>query len=215
MNNAITTPSGTARYPWLVEPNTRFNEDGVFQCDLIVSEKDGKAFEKTIKKALKSYHDEELRKSGKSKLRLADLPCRPFDDEEDEYGDSPWFIRAKLEAQYVTKAGKTVKNRVVQFDSKNNVINEQVGSGSVLKMAVVPYFWNVASKGIGVTLKLQAVQVIELQSYNAPSQATAEGFGFTTEEQGYVSDGEDLVFTEDKEEVVVASVDMDEDDFDL
>ena len=213
-NNPITTPRGVARFPWLVEPNTRFNEDGVFQCDLIVSDKDGKEFAKTLKKLMKTYHDEELRKSGKSKIRIADLPCRPFEDESGEYDDNNYFIRAKQDAQYTSKAGKTVKNKVVQFDSKNNVINEQVGSGSVLKMAVVPYFWNVPSKGIGITLRLQAVQVLELQTYNSPSQKTADGFGFTTEEQGYTSD-EELPFDEDKPKEVVVSVDLDEEDFDL
>jgi len=210
--NSIITPQGIARFPWIVEPNTRFNEDGTYQCDLIVSEEDGKAFEKIIKVGLKTFHDSELLKSGKKKLRFADLPCREFDDDNDEYGDSPWIIKAKQDAQYTSKSDKVVKNRIIQFDSKQNAINEQVGSGSKLKMAVVPYYWNVASKGVGVTLKLQAVQVIELQTYNAPSAKTAEGFGFTTEEQGFVSDGEDFEFAEDVDEVVV---DMDQSDFDL
>lgn len=59
----------------------------------------------------------------------------------------------------------------------------EVGSGSIVRVAysVNPYWKNKTMKG--VTLYLEAVQVIELKEYG---QQDAGAFGFGIEEDGYV-----------------------------
>ena len=36
----LTTPIGTAMYPKLITPDTKFNADGVYSCKLILSKDD-------------------------------------------------------------------------------------------------------------------------------------------------------------------------------
>ncbi len=197
MSNTIITPSGIARWPWLTEPNTKFNEKGTYSCDLIISEEEGKVLEKEIKKRLKVFYDQQLQSTGKSKLKLAQLPIRPFDDEEGDYDDNRWLVRAKQDAVFTNRSKtKEYKAKIVQYDSKKNVVHEKIGNGSILKLAVEPYFWYTPSLGVGCSLRLQAVQIHELKSYEGPTKT--ESFGFTSEQTGFVSDGEDLEFEEDQ-----------------
>ena len=44
----LTTPIGTAMYPKLVTPDTKFNADGVYSCKLIISKDDFETLEATI-----------------------------------------------------------------------------------------------------------------------------------------------------------------------
>jgi hypothetical protein len=53
-----------------------------------------------------------------------------------------------------------------------------VGSGSELKMAVEPHFWNVSSQGFGMTLRLRSVQIIALKEFSADDTPFASVDGF-------------------------------------
>jgi hypothetical protein len=63
-------------------------------------------------------------------------------------------------------------------------------------MAVEVNTWFVPSQGFGYTLRLRAVQVIDLVEFGGGG-----GFGFGAEEDGYVGSGETLddAFTVDNE----------------
>ena len=45
---AITTPTGVAQYPWLSKADTKWNEEGEFKTNLILSEADAEPLIKTI-----------------------------------------------------------------------------------------------------------------------------------------------------------------------
>ena len=64
----------------------------------------------------------------------------------------------------------------------------KVGGGSVIKVSyeVVPYYTAIA--GAGVSLRLKAVQIIELKAYSGGGNAESYGFG---EEEGFEADDED------------------------
>jgi len=57
--------------------------------------------------------------------------------------------------------------------------NENVGGGSKLKVAVVPYFWYTASLGAGITLQPKAVQILDLVTWSSGGSAEAYGFEVT------------------------------------
>ena len=65
----------------------------------------------------------------------------------------------------------------------------KIGSGSILKMAVEVNTWFVPSQGFGYTLRLRAVQVLDLVEYGGGGDGS---FGFGAEADGYVGSGESL-----------------------
>ena len=183
MSKVYTSPKGTAVWPRVDCPDTKFDEDGMFSCKLHVSEGDFKAFEAQINKQVEADYKAECASQGKDKVRrAASSPLRITDE-----GD--YEIYAKQKAKVHTKSKGTLEFSVVCYDSKGSKIDTpKIGSGSTLKMAVEVNTWFVPSQGFGYTLRLRAVQVIDLVEYGG----NGGGFGFGAEEDGYVGDGESL-----------------------
>lgn len=169
------TPIGTARYVHLAQPDTKFDAEGVFNCQLIL---DAEGFAH-FKKALDAFIDSQTWKN-KKKLNM------PFEELDDDAG---WAIKTK--SQY----------RVPLFDSKNRKVFDtrkddpedypRVGSGSKLRLAVT--FNAYSNKGEGVSLFLNSVQVIDLVEYGGGSPFDEVEGGFEAEEaeseSGFPEDG--------------------------
>lgn len=183
MSKVITTPKGKAVWPRIDTPDTKFDEDGVYSCKLHVSEGDFKAFEAIVKPKLDAAYDAECSRQGKDKIRMAaSSPLRITDD-----GD--YEIYAKQKAKVHTKSKGTLEFTIAAVDSQGKKIEmPKIGSGSTLKMAVEVNTWFVPSQGFGYTLRLRAVQVLDLVEYGGGSSS----FGFGAEADGYVGDGESL-----------------------
>ena len=83
------------------------------------------------------------------------------------------------------------------FDSYGHAVTEAVGNGSKIKVGaeVVPYSTSMA--GTGVTLRLKAVQVIELKSVSGGD--SFESWSFSKEE-GFKTNGEQKDIQEEVEE---------------
>lgn len=194
MSKVYTSPKGTAVWPRIDTPDTKFDEDGVFSCKLHVSEGDFKAFEAQINKQVEADYKAECASQGKDKLRrAASCPLRITDD-----GD--YEIYAKQKAKVHTKSKGTLEFSIAAYDSQGKKIETpKIGSGSTLKMAVEVNTWFVPSQGFGYTLRLRAVQVIDLVEYGVGEGSV--GFGFGAEEDGYVGEGESFndVVTSDNE----------------
>jgi|TARA_R110002050_G_scaffold142796_2_gene268077 hypothetical protein len=183
MSKVITTPKGKAVWPRIDTPDTKFDEDGVYSCKLHVSEGDFKAFEAIVKPQLDAAYDAECSRQGKDKVRMAaSSPLRINDD-----GD--YEIYAKQKAKVHTKSKGTLEFTIAAVDSQGKKIEmPKIGSGSTLKMAVEVNTWFVPSQGFGYTLRLRAVQVLDLIEYGGGSSS----FGFGAEADGYVGNGESL-----------------------
>tara|TARA_R100000808_G_scaffold3264_3_gene11724 strand:+ start:1748 stop:2377 length:630 start_codon:yes stop_codon:yes gene_type:complete len=182
----LTTPVGTAQYPRLNTPDTTFNENGEYRCNLIVSEKEAAAFKKQLQPLYDEAYQKECTLKGKPDLKKTDaFPIKQNDEGQ-------WIIKAKQKAKVVTRDGKPIDLKVGLFDSqgKPHPADEIIGGGSKLKLAVRPHFWFVqAVGGFGVTLQLVAAQIIELNEYQQ-GESSAQAFGFTAVEGGYVHGGE-------------------------
>ncbi len=185
----MVTPVGTANYCWISRPDTTFNPDGTYQTNLILDKENLEV--KSLCKILKqAYTDSQKPKKKKGKA--------PY--WTNDAGD----IEMKFAQKSVirTKAGEEFKKTVAVLDSKNKPCKLNIGRGTTMKVAfeIAPYDYN----GCGITLRLKAVQVLELVEYDGGQE-----FGFEEEDGGFEStDKEDIV----DEEEDVSTDEFDEDD---
>jgi hypothetical protein len=168
----ITSPEGTAIYPRLTTPDTKFDKDGVYSVDLEMdpSNKPAADFIASLRKAADEAYKATCDSKGGKKLKRADLPIKETDEGKVR-------IKFKLKA----KAGNEEKSwdqKPVLFDASGMAIQTppNVGSGSRIKVAfeVVPFF--TAMVGAGVSLRLKAVQIIDLKEYVPGDNFDAYGF---------------------------------------
>lgn len=206
----VVTPKGVGRYCWLTKPDTRFDSDGVYRTDLIISKEDAKDFIKKIKEATDRKKAEVSAELKKKKKKAAFNIHYPFEDEVDDDGNETGNIVFKFSqnATRKTKDGDTVSVVIPIFDAKGKQIKKPVSiySGSVLKLCCIlsPYYIP-ATKMLGVSLKLKAVQIIEL--VEADSSGASYGF---EEEDGYTyDDADDFKGSEDEPEVEGDDIDDD------
>jgi hypothetical protein len=89
-------------------------------------------------------------------------------------------LKLKVKATGKSKDGETYTRQPKLFDASGQITNENIGGGSKLKVAVVPYFWYTASLGAGITLQPKAVQILDLVTWS--SGGTAEAYGFEVTE---------------------------------
>ena len=174
------SPKGTASYPYLTKPDTKFNPDGEYKVSLIVA---SDAASKVID-FLTEQHNAAVAKAKKEsagkRVKEGDLPFIENDD-------GTVTFKFKLKAKVTPKNGAPFEQKPVLFDAKGKpLVGElKVGGGSTIKVSyeVVPYYTAIA--GAGISLRLKAVQIIELKEYSGGS--TADSYGFD-EEEGFEAD---------------------------
>ena len=182
--NKLVTPIGTAIYPKLVEPDTAFDEAGVYTCKLHVTKEEFSEFKAKVDKMADAAYAAECASQGKEVRKASSCPVRITQD-----GD--YEILAKQKAKITTRKGETIEFNVPLYDSQVKIIDNKpkIGSGSRIRMSVVFSPWFVSSQGWGYTLRLKEAQVLELVEYGGGG-----GSSFSTEADGYtsVSTGENL-----------------------
>lgn len=218
--STLTTPAGIAVYPWLVEPDTKFNADGEYRTKLrlpksevgeIINKIDAAAAEAlaTAKEDIcKKAKNKKEEKEKLAKCVPADLPYKDvIDDDGNETGEVE--LNFKMKAKVKTKSGKIFEQRPQLFDAKGKPIKEDITiySGSTIKVAfqIVPFFTPLV--GAGVSLRLRAVQIIDLVS----GGGNAESYGFG-EEEGYehgVGGDENAIDCSEDEDAIDCSEDKD------
>jgi len=167
---------GIAVFPHLNEPDTKFNEDGVYQTQLQLDPEASEKLITVLEKIRDDAYKAECKDKKKPKLKKADLP---FTEETDEEGEPTgnYLFRFKLPAK--TKRG--LEQRPVLVDSKVQPMVENIGSGSQLLIEFDPYTWFVPALGVGMTLRLKGVQVLELVEYKGSARCSFEASeGFET-----------------------------------
>jgi hypothetical protein len=170
------TPVGVARYPHLNKPDTRFDDEGVYKCDVVVPA-DAAAELIEYLEGIRDAKFDELDKKKQKTYSKAPVCEDELDDAGDETGNV--IFKTKLNAVGKNSDGDTWKNEPKLFDAAGNPIDReqtQVWSGSKLIVAgkVMAYAMG-STKTVGVSLKCDGIQIIELVS---GGNATAESFGF-------------------------------------
>ncbi len=204
---SIILPEGTAIYPKLNKPDTKFDADGVYETkqrldfeasggmvgrkaarledilDALATMRDEFVEEKRLELASKS--DPKAKKKARE-ITVRDIGEPDLDDDGNETGKL--ILKAKMKASGTAKDGSRYTRQPKLFDAKNKPLDikkTQIWGGSTLKVActAVPYY-AANDNVVGVTLYLEAVQVIDLVS-GGGRDASAFGFGET---DGYVGE---------------------------
>ncbi len=198
----IVTPKGTARWPKVNKPDTKFDENGVFTCDLILDAAEAEPLIKSLTEIRDAGYKDFLVSEKKQKLKLAPLPWKP---EEDEAGNETgrMVLKFKLKAKGKGRDGTMYDRKVALFDSKGKPTTAEVWGGSGIKVAFEPRAWYVAAHGVGIGLQLKAVQVIELVT---KGDRSAEGYGFGKED-GFEAEIADPAKTPDAPPIAADGVD--------
>lgn len=93
---------GTASFPRLNEPDTKFDPAGVYNTKLILSAEDGERLSKRFDKMRDQIVAEQEEKSKGKAPRLNDHPLNPeYDEDGNETGN--WVLSAKMKASGVSK----------------------------------------------------------------------------------------------------------------
>lgn len=189
------TPAGVAVYPHLVRPDTKFDSDGVYTVQLAIDGPDANELIAQLE-AARDLFAKEFKSENKAKFAKASI-ADVYEDEVDDEGEETGrvLIRAKQKALIKARDGTMYPKYVKLFDAQNNVITpDSVWGGSRLILAgvLIPYYM-ASSKEIGVSLRLSAVQILELVEGDGGS---AESFGFG-EQDGYTAESAETVAAED------------------
>lgn len=180
----VTTPKGTAVFPRLNSPDTKFDDNGVYKADLRIPLEEAKPLMKIIDKEVKAHTGKAHPKQGRSDDKRA-LYFFEEDDDGDLITDQVVF---KLRIKNVIpnkgpNKGKLWDRRPKIFDAKKNWIKPnnlpKIGGGSILKVNAEVYKYDMPNKG--VKLLPLGVQIIDLVEFGA----TAESMGFDDEDEGF------------------------------
>lgn len=180
-NRKITTPKGVAVWPHLHAPDTKFDKAGTYSTKITLEAADAAPVIAAI--------DEELDKSYEaSKAKAKGKKIKKATPSYDENEDGSFTFNFKMKASGVREDGSKWSRRPAVFDAIGEPVPEgvRVGGGSTIRVAaeLSPYY-NAADKAAGVSLRLVAVQVIELVQFG---ERSAGEFGFDSVEGGFSAD---------------------------
>ena len=160
---------GKAMWCKLLEPDTKFNPDGDYSTDILLSEADAAPICEKLDNAIQVAFDNAIKDSPKLKNVLS--TSSPYQTVYDnETGDPTGEIKfkAKLKAVWRARDGRFGEQRPVVVDSKLNPIDKHIaiGNGSDINVnvEVVPYVMQ-STKSVGASLRLKGIQVVNLVEY--------------------------------------------------
>ena len=177
---------GIAVFPRLNEPDTKFDAAGVYSTRLrMTADAAAPLLSRLEKMQEAAVAEAQAEKKGK-RVKQQDLPIEPeLDEDGNETGN--FILKAKMKASGVSKkTGKPWSRKFPLFDSNGQPTNVNVGGGSEIVIAFEPSAYNSASIGVGVTLRLEAAQVIRVAGMGQSSG----NFGFAAVEGGFVDEGD-------------------------
>jgi hypothetical protein len=179
----ITTPAGIARFPSLNRADTKFDEIGVYKVNLEMSAEDAEPFIKQIEAIFAEYLPAKLAEIN-NKLVMDGLPKKTkLKQHAAPWEENDGLVQLKLKVPAMGKnkeTGEEYSRKPTLFDAAGKEEDVNIGGGSKLKVAVVPYCWYTASLGAGITLQPKAVQVLDLVTWG--NGGTAEAYGFDVSE---------------------------------
>ena len=178
----VVTPTATAKFAHLNKPDTMFNKGGVYHVTLIIPKDDASELVDSIKGVAKKYI--KRLKEDKPTVKVAPLP---FKDAVGEDGSPTGELEFKFKMNASGGQGQDQWTQRPQLmDANKEPMSESIGHGSKVKVAGEVVAYASASYGAGVSLRLKAVQVIELREFS--SYGDDWGFesqeGFTTKSSG-------------------------------
>ncbi len=178
----LITPRCAFSWAHVHEPDRKFQTDGEFHITCVLNEEDNQDLLNRIEAIRDEQYPILCKQEGKKTLKKANLPWKTEEDEDGEPTGNV-TLRPKMKALVRYKRDgeeKTFEQRPDIVDASGTArVKEALGGGSEgkVKFEIVPYY--TALVGMGVTLRLKAVQVLSLVPYGGDN---LEGF---EEEEGF------------------------------
>lgn len=192
------TKVGTAVYPRLSQPDCKFKVDGEYSAKIRLSDEDAEPMiakiESLVEAAYKAEQARLIAADKKAQAKTLKYASKPYkavlDSEGEETGEYEFNI--KMKAQYTGKDGTVVKLTPKLFDAATPPnalpLSTPIWGGSQIKVAG-DYNPFATAIGVGMSLRLSAVQVIKLVS---GSGGDASSYGFGGEAGGFESEAADF-----------------------
>lgn len=213
----FTTNVGTAVFPHLTKPDTKFKAEGEYHTKLALDAADAEPLIEVMEPLLDEFVEKtkaDAKPADRKKLEkytVADLYEEELDDEGNETGRL--IFKFKKPASWTDKETKEVKpiRRPSLFDTMNQNVTAEVtdiwgGSKIAIAGHIRPYCMP-ATKMMGLSLRVDAVQIIELRQGGDKS---AEQYGFGKQEGGFAGSGEPAASEPEDEPGSDADEDVDE-----
>ena len=150
------TPDGIAQYPRLLIPDTKFMADGVYSVKMEFTGDDAKSLAEFLDGKMEESFKEAKKNNPDKKIIAADAPY--------SWNDSGTLsVNFKMKASGVTKDGKGWSRKPAIFNADLTPFEgTDIGGGSKLVISYTPAPFFTKLIGAGLSLRLEAVQVIEL-----------------------------------------------------
>lgn len=185
--NLSVTPIGIAVWPHLHAPDTKFDANGVFTTKLKLEGAEAENLKAAIDAAIDASVKDRQAKDPKKKIKRADAPYKAeTDDDGNETGAT--LFQFKMNHKGKRKDGTEFTQKPFIFDAKKaEIVGKRIGGGSKIRVSyeLSPFMNYTPTIGQGVSLRLKAVQVIELREFSGD----AASFGFDEVEGGYEGEG--------------------------
>jgi hypothetical protein len=183
MAKNILVMEGTALWAKVFEPDTKFNPLGDYSINLQMPEADAAQ----MCEKLEGLVQEEFAKAIKEKpplknsLSTQDVMSPVYDRDTGDATGNVEF-KFKLKAKVQRRDGGYYEQAPAVLDSKKTPMSNKtlIGNGSRVKVAFEPYpYVMLSTKKVGVSLRLKAVQVLDLVEYgNSATSVFDEEDGF-------------------------------------
>jgi len=172
---------GKSVWAKVYEPDTRFNEDGEYSIQVVMPEEEAAQVCEQLEALIDVEFDKVVKDKPQAKATLSKRPITEPEMDQDGNATGSVVFKSKLKAKIKGKNGQTYKQKVNVVDAKRNpMMGEQlIGNGSVVKIAVEPVtYYMPSSKTVGVSLRLKALQVIDLVEHGTATSIFDEEEGF-------------------------------------
>lgn len=187
----LSTPLGTAVYPRLKTPDTKFDDLGIYKADVAIPMSEAEPLMAQLGDIFKK-HTGKAAKKAENTMWLFET-----DDQGEETGNVIFKLRIKNRIS--KKTGELWDRRPKMFDATLKPIDENPWGGSKMIVSFDVYGWDAGGKK-GVSLQPVAVQIVELVSGSGPD-ASSFGFGATEGYSAPVADGAEDFETKEPPEV--------------
>ena len=159
MSKLKTTPFGEAEYPHLTQPDYGFSKEGLYQVKLKVKKEEAQEDIKAINEVI-SFEVAEHHKKHPGDTKLLKRAPLPYEAEGDFI-----IFKFKLKASGIngkTREPFTQKPSIVDHNLEPIPSDKSIWGGSIMRVNYEPIGYNVATTGIGCTLRLKGAQIKKL-----------------------------------------------------
>ncbi|AIA83128.1 Gp2.5-like ssDNA binding protein and ssDNA annealing protein [Podophage Lau218] len=189
---AFLTPTGTAMWASIIEPNKKFNADGVYMIDIQFDLETIDVVKKMLEKQRDDFlevclEDGTIKGAKANKVVVADV----LRETEDKDGNLTGGVYIKAKQYTKTWDGKPQKVTIV--DASGRVLQnfkKLVGNGSQVRAKLYPKPYYMASTNtVGISLRINAVQIIDLIEFSSNGQ----GSDFEAVEGGFTDNNDNIM----------------------